>query len=84
MLTYLPVTPGITALEYHQRRANFANLLQPGDVAVLPSATILYRAKPVFYDFHQEPNFLYLTGWLEPDSVAVIGEDFSPWRWDES
>lgn len=26
----------------------------------------------MFYEFHQEPNFLYLTGFNEPDAVAVI------------
>jgi Xaa-Pro aminopeptidase len=26
----------------------------------------------VFYEFHQEPNFLYLTGFNEPEAVAVI------------
>ena len=26
----------------------------------------------VTYEFHQEPNFLYLTGFNEPQSVAVI------------
>jgi len=26
----------------------------------------------VFYEFHQEPNFFYLTGFNEPEAVAVI------------
>ena len=26
----------------------------------------------MFYEFHQEPNFFYLTGFTEPDAVAVI------------
>ncbi len=26
----------------------------------------------MFYEFHQEPNFYYLTGFNEPEAVAVI------------
>ncbi len=26
----------------------------------------------MFYEFHQEPNFFYLTGFNEPEAVAVI------------
>lgn len=31
-----------------------------------------YRSGAVFYDFHQDPNFFYLTGFNEPDAIAVI------------
>lgn len=57
-----PVTPGITALEYHQRRAKLASNLPNGSIAILPSADLKYRSGAVFYDFHQDPDFYYLTG----------------------
>ena len=41
-------------------------------MAVLPSAEIKYRSGAVFYPFRQESNFLYLTGFSEPNSLAVI------------
>jgi intermediate cleaving peptidase 55 len=41
-------------------------------VAVLPSAEVKYRSGAVFYPFRQESNFLYLTGFSEPQSLAVI------------
>lgn len=56
------VTPGISALEYHQRRANLAKALPKNSIAVLASSDIKYRSGAVFYEFHQEPNFFYLTG----------------------
>jgi intermediate cleaving peptidase 55 len=68
----LLVTPGITALEYAQRRAKLADLLPEKSVAIIPSGTIKYRSGPVFYPFHQNTDFLYLTGFLEPNSVAII------------
>jgi len=40
---------------------------------VIPSASVKYRSGPVFYKFHQDPDFFYLTGFLEPEAVAVIG-----------
>jgi intermediate cleaving peptidase 55 len=56
------VTPGITALEYHQRRANLARRLPPNSIAILAANDIKYASGAVFYKFHQDPDFLYLTG----------------------
>lgn len=66
------LTPGISALEYHHRRAALAQKLPRNSVAVLASADLKYRSGAVFYDFHQDPNFFYLTGFNEPEAVAVI------------
>ncbi|KAK1836667.1 putative peptidase [Podospora conica] len=68
------ITPGITAQEYHDRRARLAESLPPGAVAILPAADLKYRSGAVFYPFRQESNFLYLTGFLESDAVAVIAK----------
>ncbi|KAG0127546.1 peptidase M24, structural domain-containing protein, partial [Tuber indicum] len=66
------VTPGISALEYATRRAKLASELPDGAVAVVPAAYVKYRSRPVFYPFHQNPDFLYLTGFLEPEALCVI------------
>ncbi|KAL9047050.1 MAG: hypothetical protein Q9214_000278 [Letrouitia sp. 1 TL-2023] len=66
------LTPGITALEYAQRRSKLASKLPKNAVAVLAAADVKYRSGPVFYQFHQESNFFYLTGFNEPEAVAVI------------
>ncbi|PHH74003.1 hypothetical protein CDD80_3424 [Ophiocordyceps camponoti-rufipedis] len=66
------VTPGISAHEYADRRAALAHALDSGSVAVLPSATLRYKSGAVFYPFRQETNLFWLTGWDEPEAVAVI------------
>ena len=66
------VTAGITAQEYFDRRARLALSLQDGGVAVLAAADLKYRSGAVFYPYRQESNFLYLTGFLEPESMAVV------------
>ncbi|KAI4861576.1 aminopeptidase-like protein [Hypoxylon rubiginosum] len=66
------LTPGITAQEYHERRATLCESLPPNSAVILPSATLKYRSGAVFYPFRQESNFLYLTGFSEPDSLAVL------------
>ncbi|KAM7207527.1 Peptidase M24, structural domain containing protein [Naviculisporaceae sp. PSN 640] len=66
------ITPGITAQEYESRRAKLAFGLPENGIAILPSAELKYRSGAVFYPFRQESNFLYLTGFLEQESLAVI------------
>ncbi|KAL7770331.1 hypothetical protein CFE70_000264 [Pyrenophora teres f. teres 0-1] len=66
------VTPGITALEYHQRRAALAKELPPNSAAILAANDLKYASGAVFYKFHQDPDFLYLTGFKEQDALAII------------
>ncbi|KAH8730778.1 peptidase M24, structural domain-containing protein [Phaeosphaeriaceae sp. PMI808] len=66
------VTPGITAFEYFERRSKLAKELPPNSIAVLAANDIKYASGAVFYKFHQDPDFRYLTGFLEPDAVAII------------
>ena len=66
------VTPGITALEYAQRRSKLASKLPKNGVAVLAASEIKYRSGAVFYEFHQDSNFFYLTG--KASENALINE----------
>ena len=72
LLAPTDLTPHLTPLHYALRRAQFASHLLPNSLAILPSHEILYRSGPVFHDFHQHPDFYYLTGFLEPSSVCII------------
>lgn len=72
------LTPGITAQEYADRRSKLAALLPPNSVVILPAAELKYRSGAVFFPFRQESNFLYLTGFSEQDSLAVIRTVSSP------
>lgn len=56
------VTPNITALEYWERRQKLAKQLPPNSIAILAGADLKYASGAVFYKFHQDPDFLYLTG----------------------
>lgn len=58
------VTPGITALEYAQRRKKLAAQLPANAIAVVAASELEFRTGHVFYDFHQNPDFFYLTGTL--------------------
>jgi intermediate cleaving peptidase 55 len=73
-LTYslFAVTPGITAEEYHARRVALSTQMVPNSAVILPAAVVKYKSGPAFYPFRQESNFLYLTGFSEPDSLAVL------------
>ncbi|KAF2453752.1 xaa-Pro aminopeptidase-like protein [Lineolata rhizophorae] len=66
------LTPGITAIEYARRRANLASKLPEGAIAILAAAETKYRSGAVFYPYHQDPDFFYLTGFKEPQALAVI------------
>jgi Xaa-Pro aminopeptidase len=48
-------------------------LEQLGDgIAVIPAARIRFRSRDTEYRFRQDPDFYYLTGFDEPDAVAVL------------
>lgn len=66
------LTPGISALEYYLRRLALARQLPERSAAILVGNRIVHSSGAVFYDFQQDNDLYYLTGWLEPDSVAVI------------
>lgn len=69
------LTPGITAQEYADRRTRLAAKLPDKGIAIVAAADIQFRTGSVFYEFHQDPDFLYLTGFNEPEALAVIGKD---------
>lgn len=48
------------------------NMVGQGGIAILPSAPIRTRSRDVEYRFRQDSDFYYLTGFAEPDAVAVI------------
>ena len=71
------LTPGITAQEYANRRTELAKQLPVNGIAIIAAADTVFRSGSVFYEFHQDPDFLYLTGFNEPEALAVISKDAS-------
>src|SRR5918997_3801429 len=52
--------------------AEFMRRMEPNSVAILPSAREVTRSNDTEYRFRQDSDFYYLTGFQEPDSVAVV------------
>lgn len=69
------VTPGISKHEYSQRRSKLWQSLLKEDhntVAIIPSSSKVYMGHEVPYPFRQDTDFLYLSGFQEPDSILIL------------
>jgi len=59
--------------EFHKgRREAFRNLMPANSVAVIFSYPERVFSKDINYNFHQNPDLYYLTGYKEPDAVLLI------------
>ncbi len=56
---------------FSRRRAELADWLGDG-IAVVPAATETVRNDDVHHEFRQDSDFYFLTGFDEPDAVAVL------------
>ncbi|MGI8734663.1 MAG: Xaa-Pro aminopeptidase [Pyrinomonadaceae bacterium] len=52
--------------------AEFTRRMGPKSVAIIPSAREATRSNDTQYRFRQDSDFLYLTGFEEPEAIAVI------------
>ena len=50
----------------------FIRRMAPNSVAIIPSAREATRSNDTHYRFRQDSDFFYLTGFEEPDAIAVI------------
>jgi len=57
---------------FRTRRENFIRAIGEGAVAILPSAPVSVRSNDVDYVYRQDSDFYYLTGFVEPEAVAVF------------
>jgi Xaa-Pro aminopeptidase len=58
--------------EFLKRRKQLMRMVGMGGIAILPSAPVRHRSRDVEYRFRQDSDFYYLTGFAEPDAVAVL------------
>jgi Xaa-Pro aminopeptidase len=58
--------------EYARRRAELMKRIGADGVAIIPSAHEVVRARDTHYRFRQDSDFAYLTGFPEPDAIAVL------------
>lgn len=67
-----PEIPVISRQEYARRRKNFMAQMEENSIAILPSGSPSIRNRDAEYKFRQDSDFLYLTGFNEPESVLVL------------
>ena len=58
--------------EFARRRRQLLRLMGRDSIAVLPAAPVRHRNNDVEYPFRQDSDFQYLTGFGEPEAVAVL------------
>ena len=56
---------------FEERREIFFNKLS-GKAAIIPSSSLVRHHADCEYPFRQDSNFWYLTGFDEPDSIALF------------
>jgi Xaa-Pro aminopeptidase len=52
--------------------AEFMRRMEPASVAIIPAAREARRSNDTEYRFRQDSDFYYLTGFDEPDAIAVV------------
>ncbi|HRJ35031.1 MAG TPA: aminopeptidase P N-terminal domain-containing protein [Flavobacteriales bacterium] len=57
---------------HKQRREEVRKLMPDSSIAVFFAAPIRNRSNDVDYEYHQDPNFYYLSGFNESNAVLVI------------
>jgi Xaa-Pro aminopeptidase len=57
---------------FRTRRAHLLRSIGEGAVAILPSAPVAVRSNDVEFVYRQDSDFYYLTGFAEPEAVAVF------------
>jgi Xaa-Pro aminopeptidase len=62
----------MNAKEFVRRRKELIRMMGPGAVAIVPSAAVRYRNRDAEYPYRQDSDFHYLTGFPEPEAVAVL------------
>jgi Xaa-Pro aminopeptidase len=58
--------------EYAARRARLMQAMGPDGIAIVPAAHEVIRHRDTHYRFRQHSDFRYLTGFLEPEAIAVL------------
>lgn len=58
--------------EHARRRRQLMRIMGRGAIAIIPAAPVRIRNRDVDYPYRQDSDFQYLTGFPEPDAVAVL------------
>jgi len=58
--------------EFARRRRQLMRMMGRGAIAIVPAASVKQRNNDVEYHYRQDSDFQYLTGFGEPEAVAVL------------
>jgi Xaa-Pro aminopeptidase len=58
--------------EFVRRRRQFMRMIGRDAIAILPAAPVRHRNGEIEYAYRQDSHFHYLTGFPEPEAVAVF------------
>ncbi len=61
--------------EYSRRRKRLMDMMGDQTVAIIPTAPALIRNRDVEFSFRPDSDFYYLTGYSEPEAVAILIPD---------
>jgi Xaa-Pro aminopeptidase len=62
----------MTAAEFKRRRKQLMRMMEKNSIAIIPTAQETLRNRDVHYPFRPDSDFYYLTGFAEPEAVAVL------------
>ena len=58
--------------EFARRRRQFMRIIGKDAIAILPAAPVRHRNGDIEYAYRQDSHFYYLSGFPEPEAVAVL------------
>ena len=58
--------------EFAKRRQRLMDMMGEGSIAIVPTAPVRPRNRDVEFPYRPDSNFYYLTGFAEPEAVAVL------------
>ncbi len=61
--------------EFTRRRKRLMDIMNIGSIAILPASQVRNRNNDVDYQYRQDSDFYYLSGFPEPEAVAVLIPD---------
>lgn len=64
--------PAHASSEYAKRRRQLMRMMESGSIAIIPAAPEKIRNRDTHYPYRQDSDFWYLTGFAEPQAVAVL------------
>ncbi len=62
----------LTQADFQQRRDRLAEAMGPRSIAIIATSNVAMRNRDADYKYRSDSSFFYLTGFAEPEAVAVI------------